>query len=114
MTTYGPIELTRDMSIERVRQETKRWLVEHQFWRPGQTVPEMMKELSGFRKNLRKNSPEDGDAWARIILSKHADGKPVSKYALDLAKSVVEMSERRRQTELFAQQIEESQTPSEF
>lgn len=62
----------RTASIRETQDKTNHWLREMGFWFQGQTKPELMKLLAEFR---RKSTPKPaGRDWARILVSRVADG----------------------------------------
>lgn len=70
-------------SIRETQDKTNQWLRDMGFWFPGQTKPWLMKRLAEFRRTSQPKPA--GRDWARIILSKVADGKKVPIIAHEFA-----------------------------
>ena len=73
----------------------KHWLRDMGFWRDGQTISGLMKELAAYRESLLVTPKPEGTEWARILLSKALDGKPVVPIALVFAKQAIASKSRK-------------------
>lgn len=84
-------EVLRSDVVREAQAKTNAWLIEKGFWFKGQTRPGLMKVLADFR---RESAPKPaGKDWARILLSRVADGFPVCITAEKMARDALRMRE---------------------
>ena len=82
------LEEQRLAAVRETQEKTNHWLKDQGFWKAGQTVPAMMRELAEFRKtSCQKPAGRD---WARILKSRIADGKKLPLVCVEMANEALE------------------------